>query len=159
MAHAINATSSLDTRELIMSENKPKSAPPFGQSVIPLHVLKSQETGESEQADKPIQTYETPDEHLKPLRRHWSRPRDVRAFATQANAVATMVLNGEIDLETARIYASTGRLVVQSMSIEARRARAGNEAPNTELKGNRGRYDKTRYDSNKTEIKIKRATK
>src|SRR5437867_3602420 len=34
--------------------------------------------------------------------RRWRQPKTVREFAAQANAVATMLLNGEIDLDKAK---------------------------------------------------------
>lgn len=55
--------------------------------------------------------------------RRWRQPRNVREFAAQANAVATMVLNGTMDLESARTYSSVARTVAQAMSTEVSRAR------------------------------------
>jgi hypothetical protein len=42
-------------------------------------------------------------------------------FAAQANAVATLLLNGEIDVDTARTYSSVARTVAQAMSTEVSR--------------------------------------
>jgi hypothetical protein len=44
-------------------------------------------------------------------------------FAGQVNAVATQVLNGEIDIERARVYTAAARTVAQAMSTEVTRAR------------------------------------
>ena len=57
----------------------------------------------------------------------------MRAFAAQANRVATMVLNGEIDVETARIYTAVARTVAQAMSTEVTRARFLQTEPDLEL--------------------------
>jgi hypothetical protein len=50
-------------------------------------------------------------------------------FAAQANKVATMILNGEIDLETAAAYSRVARTVAQAMSTEVSRARFLQRAP------------------------------
>lgn len=44
-------------------------------------------------------------------------------FASQTNRVATMLLNGEIDLDTARSYSALVRGVAQMMSINVTHAR------------------------------------
>lgn len=56
-------------------------------------------------------------------------------FAAQANAVATLLLNGEIDLETARTYSSVARTVAQAMSTEVSRARFIQSEPSLVLDG------------------------
>jgi hypothetical protein len=63
----------------------------------------------------------------------WSKPVDIRQFAAQANDVATKFLNGEIDIEAARTYASIARVVVQAASSETTRARFVKEEPNLSL--------------------------
>lgn len=63
----------------------------------------------------------------------WRTPGSVREFAAQANRVATMVLNGEIDKETARTYSTLARVVAQAASIEVTRARFLKEAPDLSL--------------------------
>lgn len=65
--------------------------------------------------------------------RRWRQPRNVREFAAQANAVATMVLNGTMDLESARTYSSVARTVAQAMSTEVSRARFVAVEPSLEL--------------------------
>jgi hypothetical protein len=57
----------------------------------------------------------------------------VRAFAAQANAVATMVLNGEMDLESARVYSAVARTVAQSMSTEVTRSRFLQTEPDLDI--------------------------
>jgi hypothetical protein len=47
----------------------------------------------------------------------------VRELAGQANQVATLMLNGQIDMELARSYGALVRGIAQMMSIEVTRAR------------------------------------
>lgn len=53
----------------------------------------------------------------------------MREFAAQANMVATDLLNGEIDIDSARTYSSLARGVAQMMSINVTRARFLKEEP------------------------------
>lgn len=59
----------------------------------------------------------------------WPTPKNVRGFASQVNQVATMVLNGEIDLNNARLYSGLVRTVAQAMSTEVSRARFLSQIP------------------------------
>lgn len=59
----------------------------------------------------------------------YKAPRNVREFAAQANLIATAVLNGKIDLETARTYSSIARTVAQAITAETTRARFLKAAP------------------------------
>lgn len=61
--------------------------------------------------------------------RRWRPARNAIEFAGQANQVATMVLNGEIDPDVARIYSGIARTVAQAMSTEVSRARFLNTEP------------------------------
>ena len=54
-------------------------------------------------------------------------------FAAQANAVATMVLNGDLDVDTARTYSAVARTVAQAMSTEVSRARFIQSEPSLAL--------------------------
>lgn len=65
--------------------------------------------------------------------RRWRQPRNVREFAAQANAVATMVLNGTMDLESARTYSSVARTVAQAMSTEVSRSRFLQSEPSLDI--------------------------
>lgn len=69
----------------------------------------------------------------KPSNKRYRKPRTIREFAAQANEIATLVLNGEIDLETARNYASLARVVSQTASIEVTRARFLKREPDLSL--------------------------
>lgn len=66
-------------------------------------------------------------------KRPWPVPRSVREFTAQANRVATRVLNGEIDLETARVFSSIARTVAQTVSSETVRARMLRQAPDLDF--------------------------
>jgi len=63
-----------------------------------------------------------PSESKGPARR-WRTPSNVRELAGQANQVATLMLNGQIDIEVARSYGALVRGIAQMMSIEVTRAR------------------------------------
>jgi hypothetical protein len=54
-------------------------------------------------------------------------------FAAQASDVATRVLNGTMDLDTARVYGAVARTVAQAMTTEVQRARFLREAPDLQL--------------------------
>lgn len=63
----------------------------------------------------------------------WRKPRDAKTFAAQANEVATMILNGEIDLDVARTYSGVARTMAQVLSAEVYRARFLQQEPNLSL--------------------------
>lgn len=65
--------------------------------------------------------------------RRWPTPKNVREFASQANMVATMVLNGTMDEDRARTYSAVARTVAQAMSTEVTRARFLQEVPDLDL--------------------------
>lgn len=51
----------------------------------------------------------------------------------QANEVATCVLNGEIEMEVARVYYGVARTMAQVLSAEVYRARYLRQEPNLSL--------------------------
>lgn len=65
----------------------------------------------------------------RPSTRRYTTPKNVRAFASQVNDVASRVLNGEMELEAARVYSGLARTVAQAMSTEVSRARFLSQAP------------------------------
>jgi Zn-dependent peptidase ImmA (M78 family) len=67
------------------------------------------------------------------LKQQYQSPRTVREFAAQCNDVATKVLNDEIDVDKARLYASVARVVAQAVSSEVTRARFVKEEPDLSL--------------------------
>ena len=86
-------------------------------------------TGKSEPADDPKPSKPS-DAPSTPSTRHWATPRTAMDFAAQANKVATMILNGEIDVDTGRLYSSVARTVAQALSTEVSRARYLQNEPN-----------------------------
>lgn len=65
--------------------------------------------------------------------KQWRKPRDAKSFAAQANEVATMILNGEMELDTARVYSGVARTMAQVLSAEVYRARFLQQEPNLSL--------------------------
>lgn len=81
-------------------------------------------------------TSKNSDEPSSGSTRRWRQPRNVREFAAQANAVATMVLNGDMPTDTARTYSSVARTVAQAMSTEVSKARFVKQEPQLTLSEN-----------------------
>lgn len=63
----------------------------------------------------------------------WSQPKDIKQLAAQANKVATMLLNNNIDLEVARSYSAIIRTVAQAVTAETQRARFLKTQPDLSL--------------------------
>lgn len=59
----------------------------------------------------------------------WPLPKTVREFTSQANAVGTMLLNGDIDLDLARAYSAIARTIAQTIGADVARARAMKRVP------------------------------
>lgn len=57
------------------------------------------------------------------LTRRFRRPTTALQLAAQVSHVATALLNGDIDLETARSYGTIARTAAQSMNIEVQTGR------------------------------------
>lgn len=66
-------------------------------------------------------------------------PQTVREFAGQVNSVATSVLNEEMDIDQARVYASLARVISQTVSAEVTRARFLKQEPDLTLEPPPGR--------------------
>lgn len=71
--------------------------------------------------------------HARDSKKPWPKPKTLRQFTDQVNAVASLVLSEEIDLEKARTYSSLARTVAQTMSIEVTRARFTKAPPNLDF--------------------------
>lgn len=80
-------------------------------------------------SERPSPTSVTSAAPSRPSTKLWRTPRNVREFASQANEVASMVLNGDMDVNVARIYSGLARTVAQAMSTEVSRARFLSELP------------------------------
>lgn len=65
----------------------------------------------------------------RPSTPRYKRPTNALEFAAQANRVATAVLNGEINVDTARTYSAIARTVAQALSTEVVRSRFLHTAP------------------------------
>lgn len=90
-------------------------------------------SGSTQARKGPVSVSPTSRDSALPLgvsKKLWRTPLNVREFASQANQVATMVLNGDLDINTARIYSGIARTVAQAMSTEVSRARFLSELPN-----------------------------
>lgn len=70
---------------------------------------------------------------VKDSNKQWRLPNTVNALAAQANTVSTLLLNGKIDLETARTYSALLRGVAQLVGIEVTTARVVRRRPNLDL--------------------------
>jgi hypothetical protein len=66
-------------------------------------------------------------------------PGTVREFASQVNSVATSVLNGQMDIDEARTYASLARVISQTVSAEVTRARFLKQEPDLTFDRPKGR--------------------
>ncbi len=66
-------------------------------------------------------------------KQHWQKPGSVMELAAQANDVATKFLNGEVNIEVARTYATIARVVAQAASIEVAKSRFLKEEPDLSL--------------------------
>lgn len=89
--------------------------------------------GEQRQAEQSTPTSANSSEQSSASKRQFRRPRNVKEFAAQANAVATMILNGKIDLDTARAYSAIARTVAQAVTAETARARFLRSQPDLTL--------------------------
>lgn len=75
------------------------------------------------------------DEQSSDSKKFWPTPTNVGEFASQANKLATMVLNGHVDPEVARTYATLARVVAQAASISVSRSRFLKTEPDLSLEG------------------------
>lgn len=62
-------------------------------------------------------------EQSSDLKERWHTPTNARELAKQANKMATMLLNNEVDINTAQKYSALVRGISQLMSIEVAKAR------------------------------------
>jgi hypothetical protein len=69
----------------------------------------------------------------KDLKKRWQTPKNVKGLASQANMVATLVLNGEIDIDTARSYSAIIRTVAQAVTNETNKSRFLKSMPDLEF--------------------------
>jgi hypothetical protein len=72
-------------------------------------------------------TSSTSGEPLKVSKKNYETPTNARELAVQANQIATMILNGEINLDIAAKYSSIIRATSQLLSLEVAKARMDRE--------------------------------
>jgi len=63
------------------------------------------------------------EEPLNDLKGHWNTPINAKELAEQANKMATKLLNGEVDTQTAQRYSALVRGISQLLSLEVAKAR------------------------------------
>lgn len=90
------------------------------------------EGGASEPADRSRNSNGS-GSHLPTSKRRWRQPKDAGDLATQASHVATMVLNGDIDPDVARLYTASARVAAQAMSTKVSKARFLGSTPDLSL--------------------------
>lgn len=90
---------------------------------------------------KPEQPNSSPSTSTPSLRRasgskrRWREPKSIKEFASQVNAVSTLLLNDGIDLEKAKAYSNLARTIAQAMTAELGVARMMKTKPDLSLKG------------------------
>jgi hypothetical protein len=70
---------------------------------------------------------------LKDSKGLWSQPRTVGELTHQVNVVSTLLLNGKIDMETARVYGALVRSTAQLLGVELGAARIARKRPQLEV--------------------------
>lgn len=90
-------------------------------------------SGDEEPSSILPQTSTNSDEQSSGSNKPWRQPTNIKQLAAQANNIATKVLNGGIDLETAKLYVSLARVVAHATSLEVTRGRFLKEMPDLDL--------------------------
>lgn len=73
------------------------------------------------------------DEPLRGSNKRWRRQSSAKGLAAQMNAVGTMVLNGDLSIDVARVYAALARSTVQALSVQVTKSRFAREIPDIDL--------------------------
>jgi hypothetical protein len=100
-----------------------------GKKIIVKDETKSLNDGNKKDILESTQMLKNSKEQLKDLKRYWKTPKTVKEFASQANEVATMVLNDAISMEKARTYSVVARTAAQAITAETARARFLGQEP------------------------------
>lgn len=66
-------------------------------------------------------------------KRRYRKPRTALQLAAQASAVATALLNGTLDLDTARAYGTIARTAAQSLGVEVQTGRFLKTSPSLDM--------------------------
>lgn len=88
---------------------------------------------DSEEESGSTQTSKPSERQPNDSNKRWSKPGNARALASQANEVATMLLNEEIPIEQARTFAALARVISQLTTAEVMRSRYLKQQPNLKL--------------------------
>lgn len=131
---AVSATAATNAATVRRQRASKPTTPPLSGTtgaILPSAGSGSSDTGSA--SGKASPTSKPSERPSKPSTRRWRQPSNVREFAAQANAVATMVLNGEIDVDAARSYSSVARTVAQAMSTEVSRSRFLQTEPSLDI--------------------------
>ena len=73
------------------------------------------------------------EEHQNDSNAQWHTPTNARELAIQANKIATLLLNNQVDINTAQKYSALVRGISQLMSIELSKARIEKTKINLDL--------------------------
>lgn len=73
------------------------------------------------------------EEHQNDLKTLWHTPTNARELAIQANKMATLLLNNQVDINIAQKYSALVRGISQLMSIEVAKARLEKTKINLDL--------------------------
>lgn len=95
----------------------------------------SSNDGDKRADEQPLSTSESSEKPSNDSSKLWKAPKNIKEFAAQANLVATQVLNGEIDIDTARTYSAIARTVAQAVNTELGKARITQQEPDTDFDG------------------------
>ena len=79
--------------------------------------------GKTKFAQDPQENLSNLEEQSSDSKESWQLPTSAKALAKQANLVATMVLNNQMDIQTAQKYSALVRGISQLMSLEVAKAR------------------------------------
>jgi hypothetical protein len=91
------------------------------------------EDGDSVPSSTFPKMYTNSDEPSNASKKPFRLPTNVKEFASQANLVATMILNNEIHIDQARAYSAVARTVAQAVNLEVQRSRFLRNEPNLEF--------------------------
>lgn len=129
--HALDVTAAPTTRRPVVRRRSSERTLPTQPETQPSENSGSTTGRRASASESP--TSKNSDEPVKGSKKHWRQPKTVREFAAQANAVATLILNGDIDEAPARQYTAIARTVAQAMSIEVARSRFLKEMPDLDF--------------------------
>jgi hypothetical protein len=129
---AANANSVSDAKTLMLANVTSTESAPMKKDTQK-NGLNGSEPINSAQATTRRQKSLNSEESQESLNEPFQKPKNVRELAAQASAVATLVLNGQMDAEQAKPYSSLIRSIAQLMGAEVQRARIAKTEPDLSL--------------------------